>query len=228
MLFRIFNLILRCFKALVGYFPDAKKFGFKTAFYMWKEFVFPGRKNKNYINAIAKYVDKFLEPLTEKYKAGEWEKNPVKKHDFAGKTPSGAMVYDDYAHNPEKIISCLAGMREVAGNRLFAVFQPHGYKPFGFMEEALFEKLESFLQSSDRFILLEPFYAGGTSSFSPHAADVCAKWRSASADPDRFMVMPDRETLKEFLQKNSAAGDVVVIMGARDNSLSYFSSSLTL
>ncbi len=87
MLFRIFNLIRRCFKALVGYFPDAKKFGFKTAFYMWKEFVFPGRKNKNYINAVAKYVDKFLEPLTEKYKAGEWEKNPVKKHDFAGKTP---------------------------------------------------------------------------------------------------------------------------------------------
>lgn len=154
---------------------------------------------------------------------GVWRRN-----DYAGKTPSGAKVYDDYAHNPEKIISCLSGMREVAEKRLFAVFQPHGYKPFGFMEKALFEKLESFLHRDDRFILLEPFYAGGTSSFSPHAADVCEQWRKNSAAPERFTVMPDRETLKEFLQQNAAAGDVVVIMGARDNSLSYFSLSLTL
>jgi len=212
---------------LVGYQPGSRPlatFGDGSAVVLPA----PGRHvalNALAIRALAGmlgFEDKQVLPVLSEFD-GVWRRN-----DFAGKTPSGAMVYDDYAHNPEKIISCLAGMREVAGNRLFAVFQPHGYKPFGFMEEALFEKLESFLQSSDRFILLEPFYAGGTSSFSPHAADVCAKWRSASADPDRFMVMPDRETLKEFLQKNSAAGDVVVIMGARDNSLSYFSSSLTL
>ena len=152
---------------------------------------------------------------------GVWRRN-----DYAGKTPAGMMVFDDYAHNPEKIISCLSGMRECVPGRVFAVFQPHGYKPFGFMADALGEKLESFLRESDRFILLEPFYAGGTSSFSPHSVDVCAKWREQSDDPERFMVMPDRETLKNFLLANGRTGDIAVIMGARDNSLSLFASEL--
>lgn len=154
---------------------------------------------------------------------GVWRRN-----DFAGKTPAGALVYDDYAHNPEKILSCLSGMRESAPGKMLAVFQPHGYKPFGFMEETLFELMENFLRSEDRFILLEPFYAGGTSSFSPHSDDVCAGWQRKSADPSRFIFMPDRETLKNFLQSSSGDGDIIVIMGARDNSLSLFASSLTL
>lgn len=154
---------------------------------------------------------------------GVWRRN-----DFAGKTPAGAAVYDDYAHNPEKIISCLSGMRESISGNLYAVFQPHGYKPFGFMEKTLFAMLDKFLAPQDRFILLEPFYAGGTSSFSPHSTDVCAAWQQESADPARFLVMPDRETLKEFILKNATSADAVVIMGARDNSLSLFASSLTL
>lgn len=154
---------------------------------------------------------------------GVWRRN-----DFAGKTPSGASVFDDYAHNPEKIISCLSGMREGISGRVFAVFQPHGYKPFGFMEGSLFELLDGSLEKDDRFILLEPFYAGGTSSFSPHSSDVCRKWQELSAAPERFMFFPDRGSLKEFLHEKTAADDVIVIMGARDNSLSIFASSLVL
>ena len=154
---------------------------------------------------------------------GVWRRN-----DYAGKTPAGAKVYDDYAHNPEKIISCLSGMRESVPGRVFAVFQPHGYKPFGFMADELFEQLEKFLRHEDRFILLEPFYAGGSSSFSPHAEEVAAKWRSLSADPGRFLVMPDRETLKTSLLADAGNGDVIVIMGARDNSLSLFAAALAL
>ena len=154
---------------------------------------------------------------------GVWRRN-----DFAGKTPSGALVYDDYAHNPEKILSCLSGMRECVPGRVFAVFQPHGYKPFGFMEEKLFELMDGFLAKDDRFILLEPFYAGGTSSFSPHSSDVCSKWQEKTSSPSRFLFIPDRESLKEFLQKNASDGDIIVVMGARDNSLSLFASGLTL
>ncbi len=153
---------------------------------------------------------------------GVWRRN-----DFAGKTPAGTAVYDDYAHNPEKIISCLSGMRECVPGRLFAVFQPHGYKPFGFMEKELFEQLERFLRPDDLFILLEPFYAGGTSSFFPHAADVCTQWQAKSSAPQRFTVMPDRETLKKFIHQQAGKDDIAVIMGARDNSLSLFAEELT-
>lgn len=155
------------------------------------------------------------------YFSGVWRRD-----DFAGKLPSGAAVYDDYAHNPEKILSCLSGMKERVSGNLFAVFQPHGYKPFGFMENQLFEYMDSFLSSADRFILLEPFYAGGTSSFSPSAREIHAKWQKNTAAPERFITLPSREAVREFLLKNTAENDIVTIMGARDNSLSDFAASL--
>ena len=149
-----------------------------------------------------------------------------RRDDYAGTTASGAEVFDDYAHNPEKILSCLSGMKERCSGSLFAIFQPHGYKPFGFMEAQLFEYMENFLRPGDRFILLEPFYAGGTSSFSPSAREIHQKWSAASAAPERFMTLPDREAVKEFIAAHSQRGDVVTIMGARDNSLSDFAAEL--
>ena len=153
--------------------------------------------------------------------SGVWRRN-----DFAGRTRRGAPVFDDYAHNPEKIVSCLNGMRERAPGRIFAVFQPHGYGPFGFMREALFAALETALKPDDRFILLEPFYAGGTSSFSPHADEVCAEYRRRGRIPGRYAFCPDRTTLREMLRTEPGPDDLVVIMGARDNSLSDFAASL--
>ena len=153
--------------------------------------------------------------------SGVWRRD-----DFAGVTSSGAKVFDDYAHNPEKILSCLSGMKERCAGKLIAIFQPHGYKPFGFMEEQLFEYMENFLRKDDRFILLEPFYAGGTSSFSPSAAEIHAKWQSRSAMPERFITLPDRDAVKAFIDTNAVKGDIVTIMGARDNSLSDFAVQL--
>lgn len=153
---------------------------------------------------------------------GVWRRN-----DFAGMTVKGAAVYDDYAHNPEKILSCLRAMREITPGKLYAVFQPHGYKPFGFMREALFLRLDEFLRPKDRFILLPPFYAGGTSSFSPTAEEVASDWKSRSCRPERFMVFSERGALADFLLQKAESGDTVVVMGARDNSLSDYAASLT-
>ena len=41
-----------------------------------------------------------------------------------------------------------------------------------------------------------------------------------------FITLPDREAIKEFLNKNTRSGDIVTIMGARDNSLSDFAAGL--
>lgn len=149
-----------------------------------------------------------------------------RRDDYAGTTGAGAKVFDDYAHNPEKILSCLSGMRERCTGSLFAIFQPHGYKPFGFMEEQLFEYMENFLRPGDCFILLEPFYAGGTSSFSPSATEVHRKWSSRSSAPERFITLPDREAVKKFISQNTGKGDIITVMGARDNSLSDFAVEL--
>ena len=81
----------------------------------------------------------------------------------------------------------------------------------------------------DRFIVMEPYYAGGPSSFSPKAVDVVAKWQSCAAcGKERFMTMPDRETLSGYLDRETGSDDIIVIMGARDNSLSDYAASLTV
>ena len=149
-----------------------------------------------------------------------------RRTDFAGKTAAGALVYDDYAHNPEKIVSCLETMRELAPGRVFAVFQPHGFGPWGFMCDELFRDLEQVLRSGDRFLLLEPYYAGGTTSFKPTSASVAENWRSCAAHPERYLNFADRASLAAHLKTEARKGDVIVTMGARDNSLSDFASSL--
>lgn len=150
-----------------------------------------------------------------------------RRTDLAGNTSAGTPVYDDYAHNPEKIISCLNTMHDLADGNVFAVFQPHGYGPWGFMHEQLFLYLEKRLKPGDVFILLEPYYAGGTSSFKPTSAEVLENWHSRAEDPSHYLHFSNREAVEDYLHKQVRKDDIIVIMGARDNSLNDWSKDLT-
>ena len=44
-----------------------------------------------------------------------------------GRTPSGALVYDDYAHHPTEVRATLEAARTLEPRRLVACFQPHLY-----------------------------------------------------------------------------------------------------
>ena len=151
----------------------------------------------------------------------------ARRFDFKGYTPNGAAVYDDYAHNPEKIANILIAAQELTGNsgRVWVMFQPHGYGPFGFMQQELGKNLHGILRKDDHFYLSEPYYAGGTSSFSPSASDVLAQWQSIYADLP-VELTGSRESLSAILRKKARRGDVILIMGARDNTLALFASSL--
>lgn len=151
----------------------------------------------------------------------------ARRFDFICERADGVRIYDDYAHNPEKIISCLKGAREICDKKIFLVFQPHGYGPLGFMREPLFELLEVNLNGdSELFIMLEAFYAGGTSSFSPHSKDVISDYQQKSSYPSKYLHLESREKVKEFLQIHAQKGDVIMVMGARDNSLPVFAANL--
>ena len=94
------------------------------------------------------------------------------------------------------------------------------------MREELLTVLQKNLRNDDRFLMLEPYYAGGTTSFRPTSLEVISGCRE-SAGGERFIHMPDRKILAEYLLANAHSGDVILIMGARDNSLSDFAASLT-
>ena len=73
-------------------------------------------------------------------------------------TINGAEVYDDYAHNPEKLATVIKAAQEVSGSsgKVLMLFQPHGYGPFGFMAEELGSNLAKLL-----LIAINGGYEGG-------------------------------------------------------------------
>ncbi len=153
----------------------------------------------------------------------------ARRFDCKGRTASGAIVYDDYAHNPEKVANILATAQELSGDRgrVWALFQPHGYGPFGFMADELGKNLYRLLRKQDKLFLAEPYYAGGSSSFSPHAAEVLSQWQSVYGNAMPVILLETREKFQQTVMEQAGPDDLILIMGARDNTLSEFADTLT-
>lgn len=134
-------------------------------------------------------------------------------------TARGVEVIDDFAHNPDKLAAALAAGRDrLAGGdgRVLAVFQPHGFGPTRFLRDDLIASLAASLRDQDVLWLPEIFYAGGTVARDISAADlvrgICDRGRDA-----RFLA--DRTGLPAAIAAEARPGDLVMVMGARDPSL---------
>lgn len=133
-------------------------------------------------------------------------------------TARGATVVDDFGHNPAKVAATLRTARLRAGSegRVLAVFQPHGFGPLKFLREGFVEAFAEGLAPGDRLWFLEVFYAGGTAARDICSADVVA---DIAARGVQAAVAPSREALVAALAEAARPGDLVVVMGARDPSL---------
>ncbi len=140
-------------------------------------------------------------------------------------TAAGVEVVDDFAHNPDKIGAALAAarVRVTAGSatpgRILAVFQPHGFGPTRFLKEALVEALAVGLTAEDRLWMPEIYYAGGTVTRDISAADITREV-SARGVPAEFC--DRRADIVPRLVAAARPGDLVLVMGARDPSLTGF------
>ena len=138
------------------------------------------------------------------------------------RTPGGITFIDDYAHNPEKIKAALLAARDF-GNRVFAVFQPHGYGPTRFLQEELVETFSQLVRGDDEVFFLPIYYAGGTVkkdiSSEALSARIARRGIRSSAPQDRLALIAG-------LKERAKSGDVVILMGARDPSLSLFAREI--
>ena len=150
-------------------------------------------------------------------------KGVSRRFDYKG-TRGNKRIYDDYAHNIQKISACLTTAQNLSTDPVIGVFQPHGYGPLGFMKDGLKEELQNILRPEDKFIFLPVFYAGGTTSFKPTSSEVAQEYKE---DGISVIDLEDRELLKPYLDELATAASVVVL-GARDPSLSDWSQSLTV
>ena len=70
-------------------------------------------------------------------------------------TAAGARVYDDYAHHPTEVRAALSALRELAPDRLVAVFQPHLYS----RTKAMAADFGSALALADEIVVLDVYPA---------------------------------------------------------------------
>jgi UDP-N-acetylmuramate--alanine ligase len=131
-------------------------------------------------------------------------------------------VIDDFGHNPDKIAATLATLHQFGG-RLLVMWQPHGYGPIRQMKDQFIETFARDLAAGDVLIMPEPAYFGGTVDRSMGsgviAEGVAAKGRTAIA-------LPDRAQCGDKLVELALPGDVIVVMGARDDTLSEFAADV--
>ncbi len=131
----------------------------------------------------------------------------------------GAEVYDDYAHNPEKLHAMLTTLQERCAGGVAVVWRPHGYGPLRKMMDALVEMFSATLRCQDRLILLPVYDAGGTAERTVQSDELAAKVAGAE-----FVKTPE-EAYRLLMAQASAFG-AMVVAGARDPGLTVLARRL--
>src|SRR5690606_37775673 len=182
----------------------------------------PGRHNlSNALAAVAGAVAAGV-PVHDACVALSTFEGLARRFDVIGTSPSGVTVIDDFGHNPEKCRATLRTLKARPG-RVIASFQPHGYGPLKQMGRELAGTFVEELGPEDIAILCDPVYYGGTVDRSEGSERIVALMQEAGLTAHHI---PHREDCAERMIALARPGDRVVVMGARDDTLTLFARDL--
>lgn len=182
----------------------------------------PGRHNlSNALAAIAGAVAAGI-PVADAAIALAGFQGLARRFDIVGTSRSGVTVIDDFGHNPEKCAATLRTLKAHPG-RVIAFFQPHGYGPLRQMGAELAATFARELDAGDITILCDPVYFGGTVDRSEGSERIVALIRAAGGRAEHIAA---RDAVADWVAVHAAPGDRVVVMGARDDTLSTFAGDL--
>lgn len=111
---------------------------------------------QNAVNALGAIVVGIESGLTvEQIRIGLSKfKGTKRRSEFIGNLPSGALLYDDYAHHPVEIKNTLAAFRKAyPKHKIIPIFQPHMYS----RTKALFTEFSSCFSDADQVLIAEIF-----------------------------------------------------------------------
>ena len=137
----------------------------------------------------------------------------ARRFEFRGES-DGVTFVDDYAHLPTEVEAALAAARAGDWKRVVAVFQPHRYS----RTAELWNEFRHSFRNADHLVLTDVYAAGEepqpgiTSDLILQA--VLAEYPSASVT-----YIPQRASLKTYLNKYLESGDLCLTMGAGDLTL---------
>jgi UDP-N-acetylmuramate--alanine ligase len=136
-----------------------------------------------------------------------------RRFELLGRTPSGAPVYDDYAHHPTEVAAAIAAARTLEPERLVAVFQPHLYS----RTQALAAAFGAELAAADLVVVLDVYPARERSEDFPGVDGRLVATAAADAGGGRTVAwLPGFEEAHRFLADAIRSGDVCLTMGAGD------------
>jgi len=135
---------------------------------------------------------------------------------------AGVSVIDDFGHNPDKIGATLDTLHAFPG-RLLLLFQPHGYGPLKMMRRELVETFAAKMGEADELVLPDPVYQGGTVAREVTSADIVADLAVSGV---KARHIPDRAAAAAHLAAIAEPGDRIVVMGARDDTLSQLAADM--
>ncbi|GLK48355.1 UDP-N-acetylmuramate--L-alanine ligase [Brevundimonas intermedia] len=137
-------------------------------------------------------------------------------------TVNDITVIDDFAHNPDKIAATLKTLHAFDG-RLLILFQPHGFGPLKLMRQEFIDGFAGLMRPDDVLLMPEPVYYGGTTDRSVGSEDIASGVRGAGRQAE---ALPDRAACGDRIVEMAQPGDRIIVMGARDDTLSSFAADL--
>jgi UDP-N-acetylmuramate--alanine ligase len=159
--------------------------------------------------------------LIEAMRAIEGFSGLKRRFELVGEAAS-VTVIDDFGHNPDKIAATLRTLHAFPG-RLLLFFQPHGFGPLKTMGRELAETFAAEMGSDDVLVMPDPVYHGGTTDRTFGSETVTERVMAHGRQAEH---VPSRAACANRLVELARPGDRIVVMGARDDTLSLFAADL--
>ena len=134
-------------------------------------------------------------------------------------------VYDDYAHNPEKLKAMWTTLAEKHPAGICVIWRPHGYAPLRKMMDALATMFAETVRPCDKLLLLPVYDAGGTTDRSVNSNDL--KVKVEGEVEQRIELIPDLDAAYEWCAAHKGDFSAFVTCGARDPGLPVLAKRLS-
>jgi UDP-N-acetylmuramate--alanine ligase len=140
----------------------------------------------------------------------------ARRFEAHGRTASGALVFDDYAHHPTEVRATLEAARTLAsgeGGRLVACFQPHLYS----RTRLLAREFGRALALADLVVVLDIYPAREQAEDFPAVSGLLVAQAAADAAAGRpVWWLPRMEDAERMLAAELREGDLLLTLGAGD------------
>ena len=205
----------------------------------------PGKHNlQNARHAVLMAIALGVEPekaiaAMKTFRGVERRLQLITSQTFQTSKPSKPFVYDDYAHNPEKLKAMWMTLAEKHPEGICVIWRPHGYAPLRKMMDALGAMFAETVRPCDKLLLLPVYDAGGTTDRSVNSDALVAKIESLGSSGStsststltlsdtKVTLVPDLDAAYDWCAAHKGDYAAFVTCGARDPGLPLLAKRLS-